>query len=112
MAEMHRDQCRRAAAACVELARAMPDAEREAVLLMRAQEWLKLAYSQYNDLFEEELTEFNEQQMASRPHAEPMQDRPATVSIPLQQQPMQQQQSKTRASKDRAEDCVHAHHRQ
>jgi hypothetical protein len=97
MAEMHRDQCRRAAAACVELARAMPDAEREAVLLERAQEWLKLAYSQYNDLFEEQLSEFNQQQMASRSNAEATQDR-ATVSIPMQRQPMQQQQSKTKES--------------
>jgi hypothetical protein len=75
----------------------MPDAEREAILLERAQEWLKLAYSQYNDLFEEQLSEFNQQQMASRSNAEATQDR-ATVSIPMQRQPMQQQQSKTKES--------------
>ena len=90
MAEADRQFCRRAAAECIALARITGDPETKQTLLTRAQEWLKLAYSDHDDEFDRLLGEFNEQQMGFDP--------PPVHPAPLQRQPMQQQQSK--AQKD------------
>jgi predicted RNase H-like HicB family nuclease len=63
MSEIDRALCRKAAAECIDLARAMTDAETKQVLLTRAQEWLKLAYSEHEAEFDRLLTEFNTRQM-------------------------------------------------
>ena len=81
--------CRKAAAECVELARATTDPAKKEILLIRAQEWLKLAYSDRDDEFERLLGEFNTQQMGA-------QTRASGAHAPMQRQPMQQQQTKAR----------------
>jgi hypothetical protein len=78
MSEINRDMCRKAAAECVELARSTTDPAKKEILLVRAQEWLKLAYSKNDDEFERHLAQLNSEQMGK----------------PLQRQPMQQQQQK------------------
>jgi len=45
MSDIDRDMCRKAAAECVELARATSDPAKKEILITRAQEWLKLAYA-------------------------------------------------------------------
>jgi hypothetical protein len=75
--------CRKAAAECVELARATSDPAKKEVLLTRAQEWLKLAYAKNESDFERIVTQLNEGQMT------------AAQRVPMQQQPVQQQQSKS-----------------
>jgi hypothetical protein len=95
MDEIDRPRCRKAAAECIELARTTSDPDTKQILLTRAQEWLKLAYSEHDAGFVELLGEFNKQQMSYRkkrrrpppPRAEPQQQE-------MQQQEMQQQQSK------------------
>ena len=72
-----RETCRRAAAECVQLAALTNDPAKKETLLLRAQEWIKLAYARSDDEFERLLTEFNTNQVA-----------------PVQRQPMQQQQQK------------------
>jgi len=83
MAEIDRDMCRTAAAECIELARVTTDPAKKEVLLTRAQEWLKLAYSKSGAEFEQHLGELNSRQMI-----------PARTT--MQQQPMQQQQAKAK----------------
>ena len=85
MAGIDRDLCRRSAAECAVLARATVDPERKQLLLIRAQEWLKLAYADHNAEFENLLCAFNDGQLG----------RPAQARRP-NQQPAQQQQSKQR----------------
>jgi len=63
MAESDRASCRRAAEECVALARITTDPDTKEVLLTRAQEWLKLAYSDHDAEFDRLLDEFNEHQM-------------------------------------------------
>ena len=46
MPEIDRERCRKAAAECVELARATTDPEKKQILLTHAQAWLKLAYAE------------------------------------------------------------------
>ena len=83
MTDIDRDMCRKAAAECVELARATSDPAKKEILITRAQEWLKLAYAKSEIEFTRLVAELNEGQMA------PVQ------RVPMQQQPVQQQQSKT-----------------
>ena len=83
MVDIDRDMCRKAAAECVELARAVVDPAKKEILLIRAQEWLKLAYANSEGEFERHLAQLNSSQMEDH--------RPA----PAQRQPMQQQQAKT-----------------
>jgi len=92
MARIDRASCRRAAAECVALARITSDPDTKEILLTRAQEWLKLAYSDHDDEFEALLAEFNEHQMGLERLA---------AAQRVQRQPLQQQQ--TRARKGRAE---------
>jgi hypothetical protein len=80
MSETNRVLCRKAAGECIELARATADPETKEILLIRAQEWLKLAYSDHEARFNALLTEFNTGQL---------------LGSPVQRQPMQQQQSRT-----------------
>ena len=88
MAEVDRDMCRKAAAECVELAKATSDPAKKEVLLGRAQEWLKLAYSKGDAEFGRHLEQLNSSQMEGRGPA-------STQRVPMQQQqPVQQQQSK------------------
>ena len=89
MARIDRASCRRAAAECVALARITADPDTKEILLTRAQEWLKLAYSDHDDEFEELLAEFNEHQMGLEPLA-------AAQRAEMQRQPMQQQQTRAR----------------
>ena len=86
MSDIDRDMCRKAAAECIELARSIADPAKKEILLIRAQEWLKLAYSKSDTEFEQHLTELNQGQMT---HA------------PVQRQPMQQQQSKIKPKEDK-----------
>ena len=86
MAEADRILYRRAAAECITLARMTADIETKETLLVRAQEWLKLAYSDHDEEFDRLLEEFNAQQMG-RDHT--------FGAAAVQRQPMQQQQSKT-----------------
>ena len=76
MPEVDREMCRKAAAECIELARATTDPARKEMLLIRAQEWIKLAYADSVDEFQRLIAERNDSQMG------------------MQRQPMQQQQSK------------------
>jgi hypothetical protein len=96
MAEADRAACRRAAEECVALARITADPDTKEILLTRAQEWLKLAYSDHDAEFDGLLAEFNEHQMGVEQAAA------AAGRAPMQRQPMQQQQS--RARKGGAED--------
>jgi len=83
MVDIDRDMCRKAAAECVELARAVVDPAKKEILLLRAQEWLKLAYANTEGDFERHLAQLNSSQMEDHGHT------------PAQRQPMQQQQAKT-----------------
>lgn len=89
MTEIFRASCRRAALECLELARIATNAETKQILLMRSQEWLKLAYSGHDTDFERLLEEFNSEQMGlfDRMPQQPQQQ-------PPQQQRQQQQQGK------------------
>jgi hypothetical protein len=88
MAESDRASCRRAAEECVALARITTDPDTKEILLTRAQEWLKLAYSDHDAEFEGLLAEFNEHQMGFEQAAA------AAEGAKMQRQPMQQQQSR------------------
>jgi hypothetical protein len=79
MSEVDRARCRKAAVECIDLARITTDPDTKQILLTRAQEWLKLAYSEHDAEFVALLAEFNTQQLGVRP---------------VQRQPMQQQQTK------------------
>jgi hypothetical protein len=83
MTGIDRDTCRKAAAECVELARATTDPAKKEILLVRAQEWLKLAYSRSEEEFERLLAQLNSEQMGV-----PVQ------RVSMQQQPRQQQQQR------------------
>jgi hypothetical protein len=84
MPRFDREECRRIAMECVDFARTTTDADlRE--LLVRAQEWLKLAYASTEAEFARLLDQFNQDQIGFR---EP----PAVQRQPMQQQ--QQQQKK------------------
>jgi hypothetical protein len=82
MSEIDRDTCRKAAAECVEMARATSDLAKKEILLLRAQEWIKLAYSKSDDEFETHLSHLNRSQMDNHR---------------VQRQPMQQQQQSKKA---------------
>jgi hypothetical protein len=67
MSDVDRARCRRAAAEYVDLARIATDPDTKQVLLTRAQEWLKLAYSDHDTEFVALLAEFNTRQMGGAP---------------------------------------------
>jgi hypothetical protein len=109
MSEADRAMWRSNAEECVDLARITTDADTRHLLLTRAQEWLRLAYSEGDTEFERALSTFNKEQMAFG--AQPRPSRPSGVqtrpsgaqtrptmqrSMATQQQPRQQQQSKSR----------------
>jgi hypothetical protein len=81
MSDIDRDMCRKAAAECIELARSIVDPAKKEILLLRAQEWLKLAYSKNDTEFEHHLAQLNSSQM--------------------RRQPVQQQQTKTKPEDDK-----------
>ena len=87
MAEADRVLYRRAAAECIALARMTVDIETKETLLLRAQEWLKLAYSAHDEEFDRLLGEFNTHQMGFDHTLGPAR---------VQRQPVQQHQSKAR----------------
>jgi hypothetical protein len=87
MREVDRDLCRKAATECVELARVTADPERKQILLTRAQEWLKLAYSRHEQTFEQLLAQFNSEQMEFRAERPPL-------PPPIRRQDVQQPQKK------------------
>jgi hypothetical protein len=89
MSEIDRERYRVEAAECVERARLTTDPELKQVMLTRAQEWLKLAYSDQDAGFARLLTEFNIEQMGLGARSG-LPDQPARI----QQQPMQQQQQR------------------
>jgi hypothetical protein len=70
---------------CAVLARATTDPERKQVLLTRAQEWLKFAYSDHDAAFEALLSEFNNGQLGLTEARTP------AGRTRMQRQPMQQQ---------------------
>jgi hypothetical protein len=92
MTEIDRARCRKAAAECIALARTTSDPDTKQILLTRAQEWLKLAYSEHDSEFVRLLAEFNKRQMSSGEKA----GRPAparrTRRLPMQQQEVRQQE--------------------
>jgi len=92
MSTVDRELCRKAAVECVHLARVTSDPEKKQVLLARAQEWLKLAYSNHAAEFDRLLASFNDKQMDIS--KSPAQGGPA------QQQPVQQQQAKLEPKDD------------
>ena len=71
MSGIDRELCRRSAVECAVLARATADPERKQLLLTRAQEWLKLAYSDHDAAFEGLLSEFNNRQLGHADHSPP-----------------------------------------
>ena len=81
MSEVDRARCRRTAVEYVDLARIATDPNTKQVLLDRAQEWLKLAYSDHDAEFVKLLGEFNTRQMS--------------VGSPTQRQKVQQQQQQS-----------------
>ena len=95
MSEIDRALCRKAAAECVEFARVTTDPEVKQTLLTRAQEWLKLAYSEHDTEFERLLTEFNKRQMDFG-----VEGRPPVRRVPMQQQAQQQQLQKKVADEE------------
>jgi hypothetical protein len=112
MSETDRAMWRRNAEECVDLARITTDADTRHLLLTRAQEWLRLAYSEADTEFERVLSAFNKEQMAfgarSRPSGAQQtrpsgqtrpsaaRSRPMMQHIVTQQQSRQQQQGKSR----------------
>lgn len=111
MSEADRAMWRKNAEECVDLARFTTDSDTKRLLLIRAQEWLRLAYSEGDTEFERALSTFNKEQMASGARARPAgaqvrpagaqtrpagaQIRPALQRVATRQQPRQQQQSKS-----------------
>ena len=87
MPDIDRDMCRKAAAECIELARVTTDNAKSELLLTRAQEWLKLAYSKSDAEFSRHVSELNDVQMTS--------------AQPMQRQPMQQQQQQKKTEEDK-----------
>jgi len=79
--ENDRDMCRKAAAECIELARVTSDPEKKEILLIRAQEWIKLAYARNDTAFDQHLAELNQQQFGFRGgvHTQPMQQQQAKI---------------------------------
>ena len=108
MSEANRAMWRRNAEECADLARITTDADTRRLLLTRAQEWLRLAYSEADMEFERVLSAFNKEQMASGAQTRPSgaqtrlsrpsgaQTRPTMQRMATQQQPRQQQQGKSR----------------
>jgi len=92
MGESDRILCRRAAAQCIALARMTTDIDAKETLLIRAQEWLKLAYSDHDEEFDRLLGELNAQQLG-------LEVGPPPSRTAMQPQPMQQQQAKARDAK-------------
>jgi len=78
MTDIDKDMCRKAAAECIELARATTDLGKKETLLIRAQEWIKLAYAKSEVELEKHVAQMNTGQMTAT----------------TQRQPMQQQQTK------------------
>jgi hypothetical protein len=84
MTDIDRDMCRKAAAECVELARVTTDPAKKEILLIRAQEWIKLAYAKNDTELQQHLAQLNDAQMGATP----------VQRTSMQQQPVQQQQAK------------------
>ena len=63
MPPVDRALCRMAAKECTELASVTSDPETRQLLLMRAQEWLKLAYSDSEEQLDQLLSKFNSEQL-------------------------------------------------
>src|SRR3954451_7774700 len=95
MSKVDREACRHAAAGCVHLARIAADPQTKETLLIRAQEWLKLAYAEHEAEFERLLAGFNHRQMAAGEGGRTAVAPTRMQQQPMQQQPMQQQQSKS-----------------
>ena len=83
MPPVDRALCRKAALESTELASVTSDPEMRQLLLIRAQEWLRLAYSDSEEQFEQLLSKFNSEQLGG--------------SSAVQRQPMQQQQTKRKS---------------
>jgi len=77
-----REEYREAARECIRVAGLTTDPKLRDLLRQHAQEWLKLAYAEQDDRFQEVLAEFNAELLVP----------PGT----MQRQPEQQQQSKTK----------------
>ena len=71
MSEIDRALCRKYAEDCVTLARIIADPNTKQLLLTRAQQWLKLAYSDHDAAFEGLLSEFNNRQLGHADHSPP-----------------------------------------
>jgi inorganic triphosphatase YgiF len=88
--EVDRAYCRAAARECVQQALFVVDVDKKAILLARAQDWLRLAYANSDAELERLLAEFNQRQLAIEGDAQPI--RPPDAHPQMQQQ--QQQKAK------------------
>jgi hypothetical protein len=92
MSEVDRARCREAARECIKLARLTRDFDIKVTLITRAQEWIKLAYSDSDETFRALVNEFNSGCLSTR----------GAVSShrrqPVQQQKQQQQKKQDRDS--------------
>ena len=99
MPEIDRERCRKAAAECVELARATTDPEKKQILLTHAQAWLKLAYAEPSAQLERLLAGFNEEQMDFKKDNRA----PVPSSRPQRQEVQQQQAQQQQAQRQQAQ---------
>src|SRR5262245_4067325 len=70
VSRINREQYRKRAAECVELARVTTDPETKRILLAQTQEWLKLAYAQHEE-FGRLLEQFNSKQLGGSAAVQP-----------------------------------------
>jgi hypothetical protein len=94
MSDIDRTRCREAARECIKLASLTQDPNIKATLLTRAQEWIKLAYSDSDEKFRELVSEFNSERLITPGVASPVQRQP------MQQQQQQQQQQQKKNDRD------------
>ena len=73
-----REQYRESARECIRVAELTTDVKLRQILRQHAQEWLKLAYAEQDDRFQDAIAAFNTD----------------TLIAPVQHQPLQQQQGK------------------
>jgi hypothetical protein len=73
-----REQYRESARECIRVAEVTTDVKLRRILRQHAQEWLKLAYAEQDDRFQDAIAAFNTDKLIA----------------PVQRQPLQQQQGK------------------
>jgi hypothetical protein len=100
MCDGDRASSRKKAEEYVDLARITTDPSLKQLLLERAQEWLKRAYSEGDAAFKRVLSAFNKERLEIETEIHPSIQRMPMEQKPVQQQPVQQQQSKSAPDDD------------